>query len=474
MRTMLFNAVMTVLLGLTVAWGATLDVQPSEPAISAEISAVTVRSAGIPPMLKWLRFLGWYWECTDSGCCDGTWPSDDAGPPIVCDSDSELAVQGGQWVCADVDTCSVTDVCDEYESWDPDLDACCPDNIWIASCAECPPGTHNVEESVYDDQGCLEGIGCGCEPDLCSDGGDVLCDMLPPDCANGTVVAVQNGCYQCVDPDTCAPPECPNGTHFDENVGHCCPSSIWVEDCLCPAGTELRQHREFGDAGCLVGVGCECVPTCHDGSPLMCDMTRPTCPSGQIASVQNGCWECVDPDTCAPPTCPDGERWDGDLGACCPEATWIADCACPAGANPIAFDVFDDSGCFVGQGCECEPSPCDDGSLNADGQCHPCLDPAGAIPGDCPTDCPPGTALTDDGECVYLCDDGTVADPAGDCPVCPPDMVLFDDGTCWPVCPDGTIADANGSCPPSNDCTITAAGDVFCPATGDCANGACP
>ena len=160
MRTMLFNAVMTVLLGLTVAWGATLDVQPSEPAISAEISAVTVRSAGIPPMLKWLRFLGWYWECTDSGCCDGTWPSDDAGPPIVCDSDSELAVQGGQWVCADVDTCSVTDVCDEYESWDPDLDACCPDNIWIASCAECPPGTHNVEESVYDDQGCLEGIGC--------------------------------------------------------------------------------------------------------------------------------------------------------------------------------------------------------------------------------------------------------------------------------------------------------------------------
>jgi hypothetical protein len=40
----------------------------------------------------------------------------------------------------------------------------------------------------------------------CDDGGPVLCDMVPPTCPEGTVLAVQGGCYQCVDPETCKPP----------------------------------------------------------------------------------------------------------------------------------------------------------------------------------------------------------------------------------------------------------------------------
>ncbi len=39
----------------------------------------------------------------------------------------------------------------------------------------------------------------------CDDGTPVLCDMVPPVCPDGTVVAVRNGCYECVEPLTCRP-----------------------------------------------------------------------------------------------------------------------------------------------------------------------------------------------------------------------------------------------------------------------------
>ena len=43
------------------------------------------------------------------------------------------------------------------------------------------------------------------EGKCCGDGGPVLCDMIPPDCAEGTILIVRDGCYECVDPETCEP-----------------------------------------------------------------------------------------------------------------------------------------------------------------------------------------------------------------------------------------------------------------------------
>lgn len=42
--------------------------------------------------------------------------------------------------------------------------------------------------------------------------------------------------------------------------------------------------------------------SCDDDQPLspFCDVP-PICAAGQVAAQQNGCWSCVDPDTCEPP-----------------------------------------------------------------------------------------------------------------------------------------------------------------------------
>jgi hypothetical protein len=39
----------------------------------------------------------------------------------------------------------------------------------------------------------------------CDDGTPVLCDMVPPFCPVGTILAIRGGCYECVDPVTCRP-----------------------------------------------------------------------------------------------------------------------------------------------------------------------------------------------------------------------------------------------------------------------------
>ncbi len=39
----------------------------------------------------------------------------------------------------------------------------------------------------------------------CDDGTPVLCDMVPPECPKGTILAVRRGCYECVDAVTCRP-----------------------------------------------------------------------------------------------------------------------------------------------------------------------------------------------------------------------------------------------------------------------------
>jgi hypothetical protein len=243
--------------------------------------------------------------------------------------------------------------CEEGTTWDVGLDACCPDAIWIADCF-CPAGSTYVEEPVYDDQSCLLGIGCHCEPGPCSDGTELLCDMLPPECPEGTIVAVQDSCYTCVRPDTCeAPSSCDDG-------GPLLCDALPPE---CPAGLDLAVQD--GCWACVDPYSCEPLQ-CSDGSDLVCRALPPDCPDGSVLSIQDGCWECVDPVTCAPP-CEEGATWDPDLGACCSDAIWIADCFCEAGYHVITFPVHDDAGCLLGYGCDCERdcSPLNDRTCQA-------------------------------------------------------------------------------------------------------------
>jgi len=38
--------------------------------------------------------------------------------------------------------------------------------------------------------------------------------------------------------------------------------------------------------------------SCDDGNPAMCMMAEPDCGVGIIAALRDGCWVCVDPETC--------------------------------------------------------------------------------------------------------------------------------------------------------------------------------
>ena len=49
-------------------------------------------------------------------------------------------------------------------------------------------------------------------------------------------------------------------------------------------------------------------------------------------------------------TCEEGTHWEDDVAACCPDATWIADCWCEPGWTYTSEEVLDDNGCLLGIG----------------------------------------------------------------------------------------------------------------------------
>ncbi|MFH2008715.1 MAG: hypothetical protein ABI333_19160 [bacterium] len=54
--------------------------------------------------------------------------------------------------------------------------------------------------------GCSRQLGTGDPPETCDDGSPLMCRMVEPDCEAGLQVAIQEGCYRCVDPWICTPP----------------------------------------------------------------------------------------------------------------------------------------------------------------------------------------------------------------------------------------------------------------------------
>lgn len=77
--------------------------------------------------------------------------------------------------------------------------------------------------------------------EACSDGGPILCRVIPPPCDPDKVMAVIDGCERCVFPDTC---------------------------------------------------------TCDDRTDPECPMPAPTCDPPRVLAVQGHCWACVSPSTC--------------------------------------------------------------------------------------------------------------------------------------------------------------------------------
>ncbi|NUN15015.1 MAG: hypothetical protein HUU55_15405 [Myxococcales bacterium] len=399
------------------------------------------------------------YEKCPSQCDDGSLVVCATIPP-TCPTGTILAAQNQCWACVDPQTCQPP--CDAETSYDPTLNACCPDTIYIADCF-CP-GMEVEFFSIHDENGCLLGTGCQCVPGKCDDGTSVLCDVIPPECPFGTILAVQDGCFSCVDPDTCAS-TCEEGTTYDPKLNACCPDAIFVADCYCP-GMDIVSTEVMDEKGCLLGYGCECIPNqCGDGTELLCDMLPPDCPAGTILTVQNHCFECVDPGTCKS-VCNNDSYYDPKLDACCPLAIFIADCLCLEGYDLVGFSVFNEDGCLLGFSCTCTDPACSDGTALT---CN-----------EEPPACPAGTILSIQNGC-WIC-----ADPktcklgcAEDC-----DCYSYDknfsslcEETCetcdnyW-QCVSGVCTEACGPVPdPISACEGGQVGDPCGPDGGECASG---
>lgn len=256
----------------------------------------------------------------------------------------------------------------------------------------CPDG-QEVPWCTCDDAGvfqCVDSPENACRDASCDDGEPIACPQAEPECEPGSIPAARDGCWACVDPETCRPwgePGC--ATDAD------CPADAWCDDCAhgsCPACedcvADCRPH------------GC---PT--DPEPA-CDEARPVCGPAGVAVVADGCWICVDRATCEPAAMcvPEGGSTPvvPDAPPCCP------------GLEPIGCGAPVDGAC----------EPCVGASVCArcgDGLCGPgenicnCPDDcAGAEPDGCaaPIDCLPrfwnvrclGHWICEAGACAEVCD----------------------------------------------------------------------
>lgn len=312
----------------------------------------------------------------------------------------------------------------------------------------------------------------------CDDGTEPICLMVPPACEDYEILAYQNHCYECVNPDTCVPwgePECRHDAEcgVEEWCNPCGTGSCpFCEDCVaactphgCPTEPSpdcdaIRPDCAEGQVavvrgGCWLCVGLDsCEPVrdehCDDGTEPICDRIPPVCDDFEILAYQDNCYVCVNPQTCVPWGEP-GCRSDAD----CPAAEECDPCG--TSSCPVCDDCVP---ACVAHGCATAPEPacdmlrpdCANGQVAVvrDG-CWLCVDRTTCQP---PSDrrCDDGTPLECnmiEPECGFL----EVAAVQEGCWVCVNEI------TCRPWGEPGCAVDAD--CPPAEYCN-------------DCATGSCP
>ena len=363
----------------------------------------------------------WY-RCPDDAqvpwctCTDGTWD---------CDPQPALA-------CEDIQTCESNSACDPHSWCDPCATSSCPDcDDCVAGCLlhgcptedqpqcrmlrpDCVPG----QVSVLSD-GCWVCVDAQtCEPPVgrdesCDDGSQALCDMIPPVCEEHEILAIQKDCWVCVNPFTCAPWGEAGCTHDGE-----CDPDRWCDPCAsgsCPMCPD-----------CVPGCAVHGCPT-QGYDELQCAMPRPDCQDGGVAVIREGCWVCVGLDACSPierdTTCDDGSivLCDGPIPACEAHEILAVQMDCYVCVNPASCAPWGQAGCEDDAGC------------GPDETCDPC-----------------GTSSCPDcDDCVFACRrHGCSTEVELNCfcarPDCGFDAVSVIDLGCW-ICVDAQ------SCEPTGD-----------------------
>ncbi|MBU1238927.1 hypothetical protein KKF84_08130 [Myxococcota bacterium] len=208
---------------------------------------------------------------------------------------------------------------------------------------------------------------------VCDDGTEAQCDMIQPQCDEDEILAIQDECWICVNPSTCAPwgmptcvldGDCVENQYCDMCASSSCPEcdncvaacvdhtcATW-EALICDQG---RPECSPGNTaivqdGCWVCVEiytCDVVrdSTCDDGTNPICEMVEPVCEDYEILAYQDDCYACVNPVSCEP--------WgtagcENDLD--CNHLEYCDSCA--TSSAPLLGDCV--AGC-VSHGCETEP-----------------------------------------------------------------------------------------------------------------------
>lgn len=117
----------------------------------------------------------------------------------------------------------------------------CP--ISLRYCVACGNGTCDKHENQYN-------CAADCRDTSCDDGTEPLCDMIPPICESGEILAYQSHCYLCVDPYTCAPTQWCGG---EDKI----PCSEMKDICWYQTGDEKfgRCHKRIGDVPVCRAIG---------------------------------------------------------------------------------------------------------------------------------------------------------------------------------------------------------------------------
>ena len=273
-----------------------------------------------------------------------------------------------------------------------DPPTCAEDVVCLSMPPICPEGLTPVSNGG----GCWGGCGF---PETCScdDGSLLTCKKAEPVCTEDTVLAVQNGCYECVDPMTCGVDSGPGPKGCGGFAGFQCEDGL---ECVDDPTDECDPKN--GGADCP-GICVE--PTepggCEGPNPAGCFTTG--CPGDQ---------QCV-AEGCTPSSC----SCDEEAGL------WICTKDCGGGICVDGIDEPAPCGGIMGllckDGFECVDDPsdgCDPKKGGAD------------CPGICVEPAVEPEACTSNDECTFTQYDILVTDESECfCPMCPTLPVTVDE-----------------------------------------------
>ena len=292
----------------------------------------------------------------------------------------------------------------------------------LMTCAlnsDCPAGSYCDECTGSSCPNCDDCIP-GCLP-ICESEAVAECEIERPTCTEGEVSIIREGCWLCVDQNTCEP-------RIAETEPNC------SSDQDCAVGQYCNQ---CATASCPV---CEdCVGLCQD-SPCQseevaeCDRVRPRCDEGLVSVIREGCWQCVDQIACEPSLIPQGMCMTNDeceVGSYCDEC---ATSSCQGCADCVGLCTVSSCESEAQAVCEEEPPSCEPGTvlIIRDG-CWLCV---GRDSCEAMSMAPPLNRCDRSADCSF----GSICDPCAgsSCPNCD-DCI----SACRPVCESADSALCN-------------------------------